>query len=101
MSTYNGQGRRGGGFSSRGAGWVGFTSGGTGYSKPKKDSGPDISKIPLGNLVTNLSYSDVTETKCTDSVSITDCEYVASYNWLNMAVPTILVPGKLFSRIKS
>lgn len=26
---------------------------------------------------------------------IKDCEYVASYNWLDRETPTILVPGKL------
>lgn len=29
-----------------------------------------------------------------DSAEISNCQHVASYNWLNDEVPTIVVPGK-------
>jgi hypothetical protein len=94
MPTLEGQGWRGNGQSARRPVWTGFKTGGTGYRKKKNDSGIDISKHPLGTLLTTLSYLEVAETKCTDNANITDCEFVASYNWLTMPARTILVPGK-------
>lgn len=51
---------------------------------------------PRGPVLTKLSEGDLnvaSEVKSQDA-KITDCEYVASYNWLNRKEPTILVPGE-------
>ncbi|KAK6496367.1 hypothetical protein TWF481_002392 [Arthrobotrys musiformis] len=59
---------------------------------------PDIVKYPLGNLVTKITTKDIDLTASDDTLSatavISDCEYVASYNWMNENASTIMVPGK-------
>lgn len=57
---------------------------------------PDLEKHPLGGLVKTFHNSDL-GLKKTDVAKIVDCQYVASYNWLNGAVPTIVIPGNLSS----
>ncbi len=50
---------------------------------------------PLGRLIQTLISTDVAveAAKYIDTARIEDCELVASYNWLDRAEPTILVPG--------
>ncbi|KAK6508266.1 hypothetical protein TWF506_010362 [Arthrobotrys conoides] len=60
---------------------------------------PDIVKHPLGDLVAKITTKDldINLTASDDTLStaiITDCEYVASYNWMNESASTIMVPGK-------
>ena len=40
-----------------------------------------------------VDVSDLDEEDQLKPATITDCHYVASYNWLNKKVPTIVVPG--------
>jgi len=57
---------------------------------------PDIVKHPLGQLLQTFKLSDLQSLtdRAVDSDTITNCEYVASYNWTDAKTPTILVPGK-------
>ena len=72
----------------------------------KRHNTPDIEKHPLGCLLRTLKDVDKTapfsgavgllNTKVSDNVlKIYDCQYVASYNWLNSTQPTIVTPGRL------
>jgi hypothetical protein len=56
---------------------------------------PDLKNHPLGDLVKTLRNSDlsVEESHIAKPPTISDCRYVASYNWSNDPVPTIIVPG--------
>ncbi|KAF2677523.1 hypothetical protein K458DRAFT_446863 [Lentithecium fluviatile CBS 122367] len=56
----------------------------------------DLVKHPLGELLTSFSNSDLQPklSTLTDAASIKDCQYVASYNWVDADTPTIMVPGK-------
>lgn len=101
MSTHNGRSWRGGGWSSRGrgrAGGAGFSTRGRGngnsWRKRDPEPKPDLSKHPLGSLLATLSYTELIGAKSNDNTKISDCEYVASYNWLNTTEPNILVPGR-------
>ncbi|KAF1998617.1 hypothetical protein P154DRAFT_408136, partial [Amniculicola lignicola CBS 123094] len=57
---------------------------------------PDTHKNPLGDIVTTISVSDLNEPpkRFKDTAKISDCQYVASYNWLAEISPTIAVPGQ-------
>ncbi|KAK6527343.1 hypothetical protein TWF281_010524 [Arthrobotrys megalospora] len=85
-----GRGGRGGDRRGRG-GWQGA---------PQRQAPPqpDIFKHPLGNLVAKITTKDIDLTASDDTLSttavITDCEYVASYNWMNESASTIMAPGK-------
>ena len=57
---------------------------------------PDFEKYSLGNLVKEFRSSDLS-LKPIDLAEISNCQYVASYNWLNDEVPTIVVPGNFSS----
>ena len=69
-------------------------------SQPVK---PDIQKYPLGQLLQSFyDYDFKAEKEKIDfEPLIVDCQYVASYNWLNHKTPTIMVPGKVSSMIFS
>ena len=56
----------------------------------------DIEKHPLGDTVNEFHSSNLS-LKPIDLAEISDCQYVASYNWLNDEVPTIVIPGISFS----
>lgn len=63
----------------------------------EQSSNPEPS---LGSLLTTLSQEDFTKAavKYEADSRITDCMTVTSYNWLDKAKPTIVVPGNpLFS----
>ncbi|ORY15669.1 hypothetical protein BCR34DRAFT_477418 [Clohesyomyces aquaticus] len=79
---YAGRGGRGG----RGGFW----------QKSKQQNLPDISLHPLGELIATLNnpFLNLATSSTPGPPSITDCQYVTSYNWLNEGNPTILVPGK-------
>ncbi|OJJ44976.1 hypothetical protein ASPZODRAFT_39994, partial [Penicilliopsis zonata CBS 506.65] len=51
---------------------------------------------PLGEILATISETDLIEAFSLEDVStkIEDCETVASFNWLNRADPTIVVPGE-------
>lgn len=70
-------------------------------------SGRDDSTIPqppsppLGPLLQTLTELDLSAAGLTENhdggrAEITDCAYVASFNWLDRDEPTILVPGMGF-----
>ncbi|SPN99808.1 uncharacterized protein DNG_02660 [Cephalotrichum gorgonifer] len=50
---------------------------------------------PLGPLLSTIEQKDLLaeSAKYTESARITDCEYVASFNWRNSRRPSIFVPG--------
>ncbi|EPS44064.1 hypothetical protein H072_1968 [Dactylellina haptotyla CBS 200.50] len=98
MSTWRGASSSGrAGFAPRGGRGGGRGRGGRGghQSAPLQ---PDIVKHPLGDLVAKITTKDIDPTGSEDTFSaaavITDCEYVASYNWMNEGASTIMAPGK-------
>ncbi|KAK6358813.1 hypothetical protein TWF730_008132 [Orbilia blumenaviensis] len=99
MSTWRGASSSGrAGFAPGGG--RGSRGGRGGRSVPQRQAPPqpDIVKHPLGNLVAKIATQDIDVTSPGDNLSaaavITDCEYVASYNWMNESASTIMVPGK-------
>lgn len=46
-----------------------------------------------------IDFIDWNSLKTTDpeNARIVDCRHVASFNWLNKKMPTIVIPGKLVS----
>jgi hypothetical protein len=66
------------------------------FAKTRESTKPDLEKHPLGSLVKELRSSDLS-LKPIDLAEISDCQYVASYNWLRDEVPTIVIPGNLSS----
>ncbi|KAF3153579.1 hypothetical protein TWF569_001890 [Orbilia oligospora] len=95
MSTWRGASSSGrAGFAPRGGRGGGRGGRGGRQSAPQ----PDIVKHPLGNLVAKITTKDIDLTASGDTLSatavISDCEYVASYNWMNESASTIMVPGK-------
>lgn len=62
----------------------------------KREVKPDINKNPVGELLTTVDNADlnVKSTKIVGNASIEDCEYVASYSWIDAKAPTIKVPGR-------
>lgn len=70
--------------------------GGKNFPHKKEQIKPDIVKNPLGKLKETIHASDSTllVKDLSRTATITDCRYLASYNWLNRSAPTIAVPGK-------
>jgi hypothetical protein len=66
------------------------------FAKAREPMKPDLEKQPLGDLVKEFHSSDLS-LKPIDLAEIFDCQYVASYNWLNDEVPTIVIPGNFSS----
>jgi hypothetical protein len=76
------------------------------YVNDKRYNTPDIKKHPLGSLLrtfkgldTTAPVSDAAELLsfkvCDNRLHISDCQYIASYNWLGCMEPTIITPGWL------
>ncbi|KAJ4325365.1 hypothetical protein N0V94_000707 [Neodidymelliopsis sp. IMI 364377] len=66
------------------------------FVKRQEPTRPDINKHPLGELLVLLRNSNL-ETLRNDPLylpGISNCQYVASYNWLGDKTATILVPGQ-------
>lgn len=65
------------------------------FTKVRESVKPDIEKYPLGQLLQTFRDSDLrVEAKTlSHKVSITNCDCVASYNWLSEKAPTIIIPG--------
>ena len=63
-------------------------------TKPQTPRSPSP---PLGSVVRCLKADEILNHKAGNGVDrdarITDCKYVASFNWLDGEKPTILVPG--------
>jgi hypothetical protein len=81
--SYRGYGRERGGKSGRGGGsgsLVGVGGSGTASREPL---GPAIDTINIKTLLTEE-----------EAPTITNVEYVASYNWIDGKSPVILVPGQ-------
>ena len=66
------------------------------FAKTREPMKPDFEKYSLGNLVKEFRSSDLS-LKPIDLAEISNCQYVASYNWLNDGIPTIVVPGNFSS----
>ena len=62
----------------------------------------DIERHPLGKAVMSIRNSDLKseEIELSRKVTINDCRYVASYNWLDEPTPTIIIPGKQFKKVR-
>ncbi|KAF3919194.1 hypothetical protein AA313_de0200314 [Arthrobotrys entomopaga] len=90
------------GFTPRGGGYGGGRGrGGRGGRQLRPPPQPDIVKHPLGDLVSKITTKDLDKPTASDdntlsgTAVITDCEYVASYNWINdQNASTIMAPGK-------
>lgn len=69
-------------------------------SQPSFTSSPEPA---LGPLLSSLAKTDLDKVaKSHESQSIiTGCKTIASYNWLDKAEPTIIVPGMSVPRTKS
>ena len=63
-----------------------------GRSAPTHDS---LEGQPMGDLLGTITLTELqSSVRSKDAaLAITDCQYVASYNWLNRQNATILVPG--------
>lgn len=65
-----------------------------GYRKRNAQPQPDLVKHPLGELLATITNADLAEKNGKSDLStISGCQFVASYNWMNRATPTILTPG--------
>jgi hypothetical protein len=62
------------------------------FTKIREPIKPDLEPYPLGDLVKEFRSSDLS-LKPVDLAEISGCQYVASYNWLDNEVPTIVIPG--------
>ncbi|KAI9766565.1 MAG: hypothetical protein M1839_004875 [Geoglossum umbratile] len=62
----------------------------------KREPPPRPPSPPLGSVLATLNRKDLTVSADLNkhSAKVTDCEYVASYNWLNRGEPVVMVPGK-------
>ncbi|KAI4610439.1 hypothetical protein J4E80_008203 [Alternaria sp. BMP 0032] len=89
MASFSGSGR-GGWAPRRGRGRGGRAPH---FAKNREQAKPDLQTHPLGDPVKVFRSSDLS-LKPIDSAEISNCQHVASYNWLNDEVPTIVVPGK-------
>lgn len=88
MASFSGNSR--GGFAPR----RGWGRGGRApfFTKTRDPTKPDLKKNPLGDLIKEIQSSDLSLMPI-DLAEISDCQYVASYNWLNDKQPTIVIPG--------
>jgi hypothetical protein len=66
------------------------------FPNSKQPVTPDIQKHPLGPLLHTISQGSIESLLLDDPLNntISDCELVASYNWLDEKTPTIVVPGE-------
>ncbi|KAI8933539.1 hypothetical protein NX059_009276 [Plenodomus lindquistii] len=89
MAYSSGSGRGGGFTPRRGRG---------GWSKPHaKKWEPvklDTEARPLGELLQTIQSSQLRQSSHSTSTSIDDCQYVASYSWLDDTNATIITPGR-------
>lgn len=71
-------------------------SGSTGGSWSRKSTYTPPPDPPLGRLLSTIKKDDVVfeSEKHISSARITDCEYVASFNWRNSRNPSLFVPGR-------
>jgi hypothetical protein len=66
---------------------------GRGYGESSwRQPAPTTQEQPLGNLITSIDISDLSRVET--QLKIRDCEYVASYNWVDSKAATIIVPGQ-------
>lgn len=84
-SHIRGRGSRG--FSGRHRGWRTEAPKGQALGGRTDQTGELLRTITLSKIQSSPQFKDITPT-------IENCEYVASYNWLNKKRPTILVPGR-------
>ncbi|KAK2737505.1 geranylgeranyl pyrophosphate synthetase [Colletotrichum kahawae] len=66
------------------------------WQRPQRpNSGLDVAAPPFGPLIESIAIADLAKSasKYSSSAAVTDCEVLASYNWLDRAQPTMKVPG--------
>ena len=70
--------------------------GGGAHIKDSDRSWEKLVELPKGHLLGTINASEVdsSDNLTSDTPSIKDVQYVASYSWLDRATPTIVVPGK-------
>ncbi|KAF2742813.1 hypothetical protein M011DRAFT_452333 [Sporormia fimetaria CBS 119925] len=91
MDSFSGSSR--GGFAPRGGRGARGRGGRAPFLTKTRETNPDLEKHPLGCLIKEFGSPDL-GLNPVDLAKISDCQYVASYNWLNDEVPTIVIPGK-------
>ena len=66
------------------------------FTKSREPIKLDTKKHPLGELLRVIRDTDLESENSTSphDVTITGCQYIASYNWLSDKKPTIIMPGK-------
>lgn len=62
------------------------------WGKQERDK-TDTPSPPYGELLLELNQQDISESSF--SPKIADCEYIASYSWLQSGSSTIIVPGMI------
>ena len=77
--------------------------GSTGSSWSKKSTYTPPPEPPLGSLLSTIKKKDLVakSEEYIPSAKITDCEYVASFNWRNSRAPSAFVPGRTCLRSSS
>lgn len=90
--TFNSN-RRGG--SGRGRGRGGYRSRGGGDVKVDKTR-EFLEREPSGASIKTIGLPEVSSEHQGDgeNLTITRCEYLTSYNWLDKSEPTVLIPGR-------
>ncbi|KAL8947730.1 MAG: hypothetical protein Q9222_006026 [Ikaeria aurantiellina] len=91
MASYRGNWRK-----PRAGGWRGSSSFSHGGQQSNQALPPQPPSPSIGPLLMTFNDSDLKDTLTLnkEDLRITDCEDVASFNWINEKEPTIVVPGK-------
>lgn len=76
-------------------------SGSIGGSWSRKSTYTPPPDPPLGSLLSTIKKKDLVagSEEHISSSRITDCEYVASFNWRNSRTPSLFVPGRTFPEL--
>ncbi|KAF1943539.1 hypothetical protein EJ02DRAFT_433108 [Clathrospora elynae] len=66
------------------------------FAQGREQVKPDIEKHTLGHLLKTFRSADLNAERddLAHGTTISDCQYIASYNWSNEKTRTIIVPGK-------
>ncbi len=70
--------------------------GGARGTRTLNSSRPEAPPKPLGPAVDTINIKTLLTEQ--EAPKIEDVEYIASYNWLDVKSPVILVPGETFTR---
>lgn len=69
--------------------------GGKGFYQTQTHAKPSTPSLPLGPLLKSFSLDDLSGSHHDKDgqVQITNCQVVASYNWMEKSKPTMVMPG--------